>query len=80
MDIEQVKKTWAKHLETEDGMALISTKHFKWLVQQAEQAEELRKDVQFFKNRNVVHAIVTQELISLSDARVKEILTKVRML
>ncbi|WP_404466572.1 hypothetical protein [Planococcus rifietoensis] len=42
MRIEQIKKTWAKHLEKEDGMALISVKDFKWLVEQADALEQVK--------------------------------------
>lgn len=43
MRLEEIKKRWHKFLPLEDGMALISTKDFKWLVHQADKLNEVKE-------------------------------------
>lgn len=50
------------------------------LIEQAEETEQLRKDVHFFKKRQEVSTKITQELASLNDDRVRGILMKTRII
>lgn len=66
----------------------------KWLIQKVEDLEsinikthqkateriiELEKDIQFFKNRQKLNNIITQELVELNDPRIVSVLTKARI-
>lgn len=52
----------------------------EWLIEQAEKIEVLQKEVDFFIKRQEVNKVITQELASLNDPIIVEILTKTRII
>jgi hypothetical protein len=68
----QLESSNNKNKELED--VLIKT-HQK----STERIIELEKDIQFFKNRQEINKIITQELVELNDPRIVNIFTKTRI-
>jgi UTP-glucose-1-phosphate uridylyltransferase len=61
-------------------LILVCEEYVKEINRYYDEHKQLEKDIEFFKKRQEINKIVTQELVALNDKRIEDILTKTRII